>query len=190
MAGIVPTQQLEQEDFNIPPMALQARFISANLPRIMVALRESNAALVIINQLRDSLGSYTGGEVMPGGKAQRYFAHLILFARRVGWITPSTKDKTRIGFNIKIAMDKTKAGGDHYSAVEVPFRVEGGIDPIETNIREGEARGLVIKKGAYYYYGGEKGVMGLNGLREFFMNNPELYKTLEDDLDAGVVDLE
>ena len=63
IAGLVPTS-LQDEDFSYSPLAWQARFVNQSLPRLLPYLQEG-AALVVINQIRSSLGPVSL-DAMPG----------------------------------------------------------------------------------------------------------------------------
>ena len=177
IAGIVPAV-LQDEDFSYNPMAWQARFMNQSLPKLMPYLKHG-AALMAINQVRSSLGPVSL-EAMPGGMAQTFFSHFILNVRRRGWI--KEKDE-RIGFDIEVRCRKTKVGGMPYGDCIVPFRLEGGIDMVEHQIRELLNTKRIQKKGAWYKVGDEeKPVQGMNGLRELFQEKPELLEALSGDL--------
>ena len=82
---------------------------------------------------------------------------------------------------MEVRLRKTKVGGENWRSATVPFRVGGGIDIVESYIREGVERKLIIQGGAWYTYKENK-VQGLNGLREFFTENETLFKELQDEL--------
>ena len=79
---------------------------------------------------------------------------------------------------MEVRLRNSKVGGENWSSAIVPFRVEGGIDILESYIREALDQKLISRAGAWYTYGEVK-AMGLNGLKEQFLNNPELLDTLK-----------
>ena len=174
IAGLVPTAVV-QEEFSYNPMAWQARFVNSALPKILGNLK-GGSAFVAINQVRSSIGP-VALDNMPGGLAQSFFAHFLLQVRRKGWI--EDKDKTKVGFDMEVRLRKTKVGGENWDSAIVPFRVEGGIDVVESFIREGLERKLITQAGPWYSYQGEK-VMGLNGIKTLFTDSPEKFKTLKE----------
>ena len=174
IAGLVPTAVVEEE-FSYNPMAWQARFVNSALPKILGNLKDGSA-FVAINQVRSSIGP-VALDNMPGGLAQSFFAHFLLQVRRKGWI--EEKDKTKVGFDMEIRLRKTKGGGENWDSAIVPFRVEGGIDIVESFIREALERKLITQAGAWYSYEGEK-VMGLNGIKNLFISNPEKFDVLKE----------
>lgn len=176
IAGLVPTAVVEEE-FSYNPMAWQARFVNSALPKLLPNLKKGSA-LVAINQVRSSIGP-VALDNMPGGLAQSFFAHFLLQVRRKGWI--EDKDKAKVGFDMEIRLRKTKVGGDNWESAVVPFRVEGGIDIMESFIREGIQKKIISQAGPWYNYKGEK-AMGLNGIKTFFVDNPDHFKQLKEEV--------
>ncbi len=174
IAGLVPTAVVEEE-FSYNPMAWQARFINSSLPKLLPNLKEGSA-FVAINQVRASLGP-VAIDNMPGGLAQTFFAHFLLQVRRKGWIEEG-KSNEKVGFDMEVRLRKSKVGGENWKSAIVPFRVSGGIDILESFIREALEKGLIKRSGAWYTYKEDK-AMGLNGLKKIFMDNPEKIEELK-----------
>ena len=172
IAGLVPTAVAEEE-FSYNPMAWQARFINSALPKLLPNLK-NGSAFVAINQVRSSLGP-VAIDNMPGGLAQTFFSHFLLQVRRSGWIE---ENKQRVGFDMEVRLRKSKVGGENWRNAIVPFRVAGGIDVLESFIREALDRGLITRAGAWYTYKEDK-AMGLNGLKQVFIDNPDKIETLK-----------
>ena len=173
IAGLVPTA-MHDEDFSYNPMAWQARFVNSSLPKILPNLKHGSA-FVAINQVRSSIGP-VALDNMPGGLAQPFFAHFLLQVRRKGWI--EEKDKTKVGFDMEVRLRKSKVGGENWASAVVPFRVEGGIDILESFIREGLSKKLITQAGPWYTFQDKK-VMGLNGLKQMFLENENNFEILK-----------
>jgi recombination protein RecA len=173
IAGLVPTA-IHDEDFAYNPMAWQARFVNSALPKLLPNLQHGSA-LIAINQVRSSIGP-VALDNMPGGLAQSFFAHFLLQVRRSGWI--EEPKGTKVGFDMEVRLRKSKVGGESWRSAIVPFRVEGGIDVLESFIREAIDRKLITRAGAWYTYGDVK-AMGLNGLKQQFINTPTLFEELK-----------
>jgi RecA/RadA recombinase len=157
-------------------MAWQARFVNSSLPRILPNLKHGSA-FVAVNQVRSSIGP-VALDNMPGGLAQAFFAHFLLQVRRSGWIKDGT---TNVGFDMEVRLRKSKVGGENWKSATVPFRVEGGIDVTESYIRDAIAKKLITQAGPWYSFGKEK-AMGMNGLRQMFVDNDPLFKVLQNEL--------
>ena len=176
LAGLMPKDNLEN-DSTYTPMAWQARFINQNLPKLVNDLRHGSM-LIIVNQLRDTLGGnkYEVNLNVPGGQAQVFFAHNFIELRKGAWI--KDKEDVRIGFEMNIRLRKGRFSKEQWNSTKVPFKVDGGIDLIETFMREGLAQGRILQSGAWYTYGDER-VMGSQGLHNLFDRNPDLYSKLK-----------
>ena len=178
IAGLVPSAvQDNEKGFEFSPMAWQARFVNSALPRLLPNLK-SGSAFIAINQVRSSIGP-VALDTMPGGLAQGFFAHFLLQVRRSGWI--EEPKGTKVGFDMEVRLRKSKVGGENWSNAIVPFRVDGGIDVLESYIREAIQQKLITQKGAWYEYEGIK-AMGMNGLKTQLLNNPTLVEKLKADV--------
>ena len=178
IAGLVPSDVQENEKgFEFSPMAWHARFVNSALPRLLPNLK-SGSAFIAINQVRSSIGP-VALDTMPGGLAQGFFAHFLLQVRRSGWIEEPKGNK--VGFDMEVRLRKSKVGGENWSNAVVPFRVDGGIDVLESYIREAIQQKLIIQKGAWYDYEGTK-AMGMNGLKTQLLSNPTLVEKLKADV--------
>ena len=172
IAGLVPANVVEQQgDFGYSPMAYQARFINQSLPRMMPYLKHGTA-VIVINQTRESIGASAVLNNLPGGRGQTFYSHIILRLRRDGWITEGANN-IRVGFDVEIRNEKTKAGGYSQRSTIIPFRFEGGIDVVETEIRELIANGMIAKSGAWYKLPNGERIQGMNGLKAYFITNNE-----------------
>lgn len=172
IAGLVPHKNLD-EDFSFNPMAWQARFVNSSLPKILPSL-SNGGALVAINQVRSSIGP-VALDNMPGGLAQSFFAHALLQVRRKGWIEDNG---SKVGFDMEVRLRKTKIGGENWSSALVPFRVDGGIDILESYIREAIGKKLITQAGPWYTYKEQK-YMGLNGIKKLFLEDDALREELK-----------
>ena len=181
IAGLVPSNVAEQ-GFDYNPMAWQARFINSSLPKLMPYLK-NGSALIAINQVRAAMGP-VAIDNMPGGIGQTFFAHFLLQVKRKGWIKEKVgKTEQNVGFDMEVRLRKSKVGGENWSTAIVPFRVDGGIDVIESYIREGIQTKLITQGGAWYTYKDTK-EMGLNGIKKAFLENPALFEELKNELTA------
>lgn len=63
----------------------------------------------------------------------------------------------------------------------IPFRVSGGIDVLESYIREAIAQKIIQQAGAWYTYKDTK-ITGLNGIKKFFEGNSEAFEMLKHEL--------
>ena len=177
IAGLVPTA-VHDENFSYSPMAGQARFVNSSLPRLLPNLKNGSSSIAI-NQVRSSMGP-VALDNMPGGIGQAFFAHFLLQVRRSGWIKEGNDN---VGFDMEVRLRKSKVGGESWRSAIVPFRVEGGIDVMESFIREGIDKKLIKQAGPWYEYNTQK-AMGMNGIKKAFVENPDLLESLKNELTA------
>tara|TARA_Y100000034_G_C6905543_1_gene420030 strand:+ start:3381 stop:4361 length:981 start_codon:yes stop_codon:yes gene_type:complete len=178
IAGLIPTSITEDDDlFNYNPMAWQARSWNQAIVRFFPLLRYGST-MVAINQVRGSMGPVSAIETMPGGKGQQFFAHGVLETRRGKYITEKQK---RVGFDIQASLLKDKFGGERWEQVTIPFRLEGGIDPVETYLKEAVGAGLITQKGAWYSHPSFPGetIQGWTKVRDYYHSNPQLFEELK-----------
>lgn len=173
VAGLVPTQVMDEE-FGFNPVAWQGRFVNNSLPRLIPSLKNSGCALIMINQVRSSLAP-TALDAMPGGLAQTFFSHSLIQVRRKGWIE---ENRQRVGFDMEVRLRKSKIGGEHWGSAVVPFRIDGGIDILESFIRDGIESNIITRTGAWYTFGDTK-AMGMNGIKMAFNEDPSLLPKLQ-----------
>ena len=100
----------------------------------------------------------------------------------MGWL--ETPDKEKVGFDMEIRLRKTKVGGENWKSAIVPFRVEGGIDLVESYMRDGLATGIIDKKGAWYTYNDQR-AQGMNGLKALMVENPQVLTALMTQLEGN-----
>ena len=66
-------------------MAYRARLIKMFLSRYQVAVVGCNKiGMILINQVIDNIGSYTGGVSTPGGRGLRHGKHLAIYVKKSG----------------------------------------------------------------------------------------------------------
>lgn len=178
VAGLVPAS-IQEEGFDYNPIAWQARFVNSSLPKLLPYLK-NGSAFIAINQLRSSIGPVSL-DTMPGGLAQGYFSHFVLDVRRHGWIDEGQNKK--VGFDMEIRCKKSKVGGRPFQSCIVPFRLDGGIDMLEVQLREAISKGLIVQRGPWYKINWvDKKIVGLNGLRKYFREHEEERNKLSEEV--------
>tara|TARA_R100001015_G_C4594664_1_gene149926 strand:- start:52 stop:1053 length:1002 start_codon:yes stop_codon:yes gene_type:complete len=181
-AGIIPADIFNNDKgIDYSPIAWQSRTWNQMLIRLLPDLTYGSS-LVAINQTRGAMGPVTAMETMPGGEGQKFFSHCCMQVSKGGWINEPSSSTNRVGFEIKVKLLKDKFGGEKWEEVVVPFRVEGGVDIVETYVRLGLEYGLIKQTGAWYTY--EKmpsKVAGINKVVDWFKENPEEYEVFKDE---------
>ncbi len=186
LASLAPSRRLEASESDSLP-ALQARMINQGLMDIN-AVNEVTA-IVLINQLRESIGVTFGNpETLPGGKGQRFYASLMLRVRRGEWITEdydgrkAGDKKRRVGFNLKVIVEKNKqGGGQQFDKAEVPFLFSGIIDVVAGLVPMALDMGIIKQNGANYEVFGQS-AYGRRKLIEMVAASEELQEKIREAL--------
>lgn len=176
VAALVPRAEIEGEMGDSHP-GLQARLMSQALRKLSGAIKQSNAALIFTNQLREKIGVMFGNpETTSGGRALKFYASVRLDIRRV----TSIKERGElIGTRTRVRVTKNK--------VAPPFRVaEFDLMYSEGISTEGDLLdvaidlGVMEKRGSYYYYDSEDYLaQGRENTKEFLQDNPEVVSAIE-----------
>lgn len=176
VAALVPRAEIEGEMGDSHP-GLQARLMSQALRKLSGAIKQSNAALIFTNQLREKIGVMFGNpETTSGGRALKFYASVRLDIRRV----TSIKERGElIGVRTRVRVTKNK--------VAPPFRLaEFDLMYSEGISREGDLLdvaidlGVMEKRGSYYYYDSDDYLaQGRENTKEFLRDNPEVVHAIE-----------
>lgn len=168
IAMLAPVKLLEAGAENIF-IGLLARLLSPAISRWQQANKHS--VLLLINQIRDVIGTPIHETRFPGGKLQYYASSLTIKVRRRGYL--KEKDR-RIGFPMVFRVEKTKIPGvTPFSSCEIPFLFNGSLDVIESLVNLAIERGIIRKEGAHYYLGDTK-IFGRNNVITLFRENTDL----------------
>jgi recombination protein RecA len=175
VAALVPRAEIEGDMGDSHP-GLQARLMSQALRKLSGAIKQSNAAVVFTNQLRQKIGVMFGNpETTSGGMALKFYASVRLDIRRIQAIKQSGEV---IGNRTRIRVKKNK--------VAPPFRVaEFDIMYNEGISRAGDVldfaveMGIVDKRGSYYSYNEETLAQGRENTKEELRANPALLREIE-----------
>ena len=83
VAALVPEKELSG-DMDKKSIGLQARMMGQALRKLTHIVKESNTAVIFINQVRDKIGVMFGDKTTtPGGRALKFWAHLRLNIARI-----------------------------------------------------------------------------------------------------------
>lgn len=179
IAAMTPTPEMDPEKSSEDKtIGLQARVVTLMFRQVLPLLKTT--ILLCTNQMRESIGQNEELASLPGGRAQRHYAHIILRTRRDHWITDSN-DK-RIGYYMEITPRKNKVSPLE-PGIMLPILFRGQLDMLTSYLETGIERKLITRRGAYYYYGNiVQGHLGLQALRKHFLDNGADLEQLKQDL--------
>ena len=182
VAALTPKAEIEG-DMGDSHMGLQARLMSQALRKVTATAKKTNCTVIFINQLRMKIGVMFGSpETTTGGNALKFYASVRLDIRRTGTIK---KGDEAIGNETKVKVVKNKVAPP-FKEVNFDIMFGSGINKEGEIIDLAVAKGIVDKSGAWYSYNGEKIGQGRDNVREFLRTNPDLAKTIEDQIIAKV----
>jgi recombination protein RecA len=117
-------------------------------------------------------------ETTTGGNALKFYSSVRLDIRRIGAIK---KGDEIVGAETRVKVVKNKVAPPFRQA-EFDVLYGEGISLEGEIIEQGVQLKLIDKAGAWYSYNGEKIGQGKDNVREFLKQNPEISKTLEDQI--------
>jgi hypothetical protein len=137
---------------------------------------DSKMACILVNQVRNNIGSYGGGLEAGGGNALKHNKSLDLFVTRAQPKKEAFKT-THFMVNIKIVKSKMMEAPEN-TKFSMYFKIGKGFDNDLDIIMDGIDSTLVTKDKTSYIYGDIKCV-GLNNFIEEMKAKPKILKELE-----------
>lgn len=176
VAALVPRAEIEGE-MGDNQMGLQARLMSKALRKIAGNIGRSGCVVIFLNQLRQKIGAVYGNpEVTTGGNALKFYASVRLDIRRIQTLKKGTEGEYGIRAKVKVAKNK----------VAPPFRIAefdiifgSGISQIGCLVDLAERTDVVVRKGAWYSYGGENIAQGRDNAMKYLEEHPEMAVDVE-----------
>jgi recombination protein RecA len=175
VAALVPRAEIEGEMGDSHP-GLQARLMSQALRKLSGAIKQSNAALVFTNQLREKIGVMFGNpETTSGGRALKFYASVRLDIRRISAI----KDKGEvIGNRTRVRVTKNKVAPP-FRLAEFDLMYDEGISKAGDLLDMAVESGVIEKRGSYYYHEGESLAQGRENAKQFLREHADLADQVE-----------
>ena len=181
VAALTPRAEIEG-DMGDSHMGLQARLMSQALRKLTGSIKKTNTLVIFINQIRMKIGVMFGNpETTTGGNALKFYSSVRLDIRRIGAIK---RGDEVIGAETRVKVDKNKVAPPFRQA-EFDVLYGEGISLEGEIIEQGVQLNLIEKSGSWYSYNGEKIGQGKDNVRDFLKQNPEISKSLEDQIRAN-----
>lgn len=183
VAALVPKAEIEG-DMGDAHVGLQARLMSQALRKLTGVISKSNTIVIFINQLREKVGVMFGNpETTPGGKALKYYASLRLDVRRID----SLKNGSEIvGNRTRIKVVKNKVAPP-FKVAECDMIYGEGISRESSVLDMAVNNKIIVKSGAWYYYGDMRMAQGRDNARLFLKDNLELRAEVEQKLRESLI---
>lgn len=178
VAALTPRAEIEG-DMGDSHMGLQARLMSQALRKLTGNIKKTNTLVIFINQIRMKIGIMFGNpETTTGGNALKFYSSVRLDIRRIGAIK---KGDEVVGAETRVKVVKNKVAPPFRQA-EFDVMYGEGISLEGEIIEQGVQLKLIEKAGAWYSYNGEKIGQGKDNVREYLKQNPDISKSLEDQI--------
>lgn len=175
VAALVPRAEIEGE-MGDSHVGLQARLMSQALRKISGAIKQTNTAFMLTNQLREKIGVMFGSpETTSGGRALRFYASVRVDIRRIQAIK---NGEEVVGNRTRVKITKNKVAPPFRQAefdlmYGEGFSIEGDVLDIGTEM------GIIEKRGAFYRYNEGLIGQGRENSKQYLRENPELLYEIE-----------
>lgn len=175
--ALVPKEELEG-DLEDRTIALQARMMSKALRRFKSKVRETETALIFINQIRSTMNSGWGAsEKATGGKALKFYSDVRLQVKRGATIK---KQNNIIGHELKTQAVKNKVAPP-FKETSVHLIYGKGIDNTYDIVERAIEEDIIIKNSSWFYFENEDNQIGqgINSVIKFMNKNNNKEKILK-----------
>lgn len=190
IAAMLPTKEIDTELTDSVQMGIRAKNLNSfygKFQSINNSLERNGkipTTILAINQFRSAIGTYMTPDILPGGNAQKYTNSLEIRLRAGDYIKEGTGSNARIvGRVIKWKLQKNKVGaafqdGEYDLYIDDAYLPKGSIDTAKELIFQAMLKGIVQRRGAYYYYNAEQVAQGQEGVIQYFRNNQDAFVEL------------
>ncbi|MBQ6896009.1 MAG: recombinase RecA [Oscillospiraceae bacterium] len=184
VAAMVPRAEIEGE-MGDSHVGLQARLMSQALRKLTGSIGKTNTVVVFINQLREKVGvMYGNPETTPGGRALKYYASVRIDVRRIESLKQGGEV---VGNRTRAKVVKNKVAPP-FKEAEFDIMFGQGISKVGEILDIGVSMGIVQKSGSWFSYGDTRLGQGRDNIKEYFVQNPELAKEIEEKVFAKLAE--
>lgn len=182
VAALVTKAEIEG-DMGDAHVGQLARLMSQALRKLTGALSKTGCAAIFINQLRDKIGViYGSSETTTGGRALKFYASVRIDVRK---IEPIKSNGEIIGSHTRAKVVKNKVAPP-FKEGEFDIMYGKGISHEGEVVDVGVRYGVLVRSGAWFYYGDTRLGQGRDNVKQLLIDNPELEKEIEDKVIAAV----
>ena len=175
VAALVPRQEIEG-DMGASHVGVQARLMSQAMRKLSGSIAKSNCIVIFTNQLREKVGvMYGNPEVTTGGKALKFYASVRIDVRR----SETLKNGAEVyGAHTKCKVVKNKVAPP-FKVAEFDILYGSGISKSSEIIDMALKLEIIEKRGAWFYYEGDRLGQGKDNVRKLIESDAELMQKLE-----------
>ena len=180
VAALVPRQEIEGE-MGDSHVGLHARLMSQALRKLAGAISKTSCVVVFINQLREKVGvMYGNPETTTGGRALKFYASVRMEVRRVETLKVGSES---VGNRTKVKVVKNKVAPP-FKEAEFDIIYGKGISKSGEILDVAVKLEIIKRSGAWFYYGDRRLGQGRDNVKELILNDPPLFKELENKIVA------
>ncbi len=172
VAALVPKAELEGE-MGDAHVGLQARLMSQALRKLTSIIHKSNAILLFINQVRQTISGMSFGpkETTSGGKALKFYASVRLDIRKIASLK---KNEEHFGNRVCVKVVKNKVAAP-FKSVEVDLLFNEGISQELECLDMAIARHIIKQSGSWFSFGEVKLAQGREQVLNLFKEDKKIY---------------
>ncbi len=188
VAALTPQAELDG-NMGDSHMGLHARLMSQALRKLTGVINKMNCTVIFINQLRDKIGGYGGGETTTGGRALRFYASVRIDIRKEG---ESLKDGgDYVGNRTKVKIAKNKVAPP-FKVTYIDIMFGKGISHSGDVLELAADEKIVAKSGNWFSYKDIRLGNGRENAKNYLDEHPELCEEIENAVrkQYGLPDLE
>jgi recombination protein RecA len=167
--GALAPEVEKEKDLDEMQMGTTPKLLAKFFRRNSYAVRHSNTAVLLINQVRDNIGSYSKGFTVPGGHALKHFCAVIISLSKGQEIKQNSE---AVGITTTFVIKKNKLSAP-FRGYTLPIIFGQGVDYYKDLLNFTEDIGVVAKAGPYYKFQEVQLGKGVVNSIEFLKNNPE-----------------
>lgn len=194
IAAMLPTKYLETDisdtaQMGIKPIKLQTyhgKFQSYN--NTLERNGKLPTTILAINQFREKLGGYGDPTTVPGGNSQRFTNSIEIRLRAGDYIKEGTGVNQRtVGRVIKWKIQKNKLGaafttGEYDLYTDNGMLPKGSIDTAKELVLLAVLKGVIERRGAYYYFNSQMLAQGQDNVISLLRENEKLFSEIVEKL--------
>jgi len=184
--SLVPRAEIEG-DIGDAHMGLAARLMGQIIRKMVPKLSDSNASVIFINQVRETMNPFGPSEVTPGGRALRFYSSVRIKTTKVETIL---ENAIPVGIKVKIKNIKNKTSTPYLETVAI-LDFASGFSVESDLLDNASSVGVIDIRGAWIYYikGEEEIKLGQGRPKtiQLLKDNKDLYKEIYDKTLALVV---
>ncbi|MBP3626550.1 MAG: recombinase RecA [Clostridia bacterium] len=180
VAALVTKAEIEG-DMGDSHVGQLARLMAQALRKLTGALSKTGCAAIFINQLRDKIGViYGSSETTTGGRALKFSASVRIDVRRV----ESLKENGElIGSRTRAKIVKNKVAPP-FKEAEFDIMYGKGVSHEGEVVDIGVKTGILVRSGAWFYYGDTRLGQGRDNVKKLFTENKALCEEIENKIIA------